>query len=232
MSGSGASRGQEMPSAVLVMWLVLCLVALAWPGVAARAADETLISSAVTVDRRGLILSQVLGVRDLSGHAGHTVYAGSTGDTGRTGTGSGTRRSTALWGWPLVGAPPVVATFDPPAQRWLPGHRGVDLGGVAGEHVLAVDEGVITFSGEIAGVGMVSVTHESGLRSTYQPVDGRAPRGERVRRGQALGTLDTTASHCVPDACLHLGAVRGRDDYVDPLPLLLGAELSLLPVAP
>lgn len=244
MSGSGAGRGQEMPSTVLVMWLVLCLVALAWPVPAVRAADETAISSAATADRRGLVLSQVLGVRELSGHAGNTGYggntghagntahAGSLGDTGRTGTGTGDRRRTALWGWPLVGTPPVVATFDPPAQRWLPGHRGVDLGGVAGEPVLAVDEGVVTFSGEVAGVGMVSVTHESGLRSTYQPVIGRVPRGERVGRGQALGTLDTTASHCVPGTCLHLGAVRGRDDYVDPLPLLLGAELSLLPVEP
>ncbi len=31
-------------------------------------------------------------------------------------------------------------------------------------------------------------------------------------------------------ACLHLGAVRNRDDYVDPTPLLLGVELTLLPV--
>lgn len=220
MSGSGAGRGQEMPSTVLVTWLALWLLALSGYGSAARANDTASITAA-TADTKGLVLSQVLGVRDLSGHTGHTAH-----------TGSGDRRSTALWGWPLVGTPPVVASFDPPAQRWLPGHRGVDLGGVAGEQVLAVDEGVVTFSGEVAGVGMVSVTHESGLRSTYQPVEGRVPRGERVRRGQALGTLDTTASHCVPGACLHLGAVRGRDDYVDPLPLLLGAELSLLPVEP
>lgn len=226
MSGSGAGCGQEMPSTVLVTWLALWLLALSGYGSAARA-DDTAAITAATANTKGLVLSQVLGVRDLSGHTGHTGHKAHTAHTD-----SGDRSRTALWDWPLVGTPPVVAAFDPPAQRWLPGHRGVDLGGVVGEQVLAVDEGVVTFSGEIAGVGMVSVTHESGLRSTYQPVDGRVPRGERVRRGQALGTLDTTASHCVPGACLHLGALRGRDDYVDPLPLLLGAELSLLPVEP
>lgn len=137
-----------------------------------------------------------------------------------------------MWGWPLVGTPVIVAPFDRPEQRWLPGHRGIDLAGVAGEPVLAVEAGVVTFSGVIAGVGMVSLTHRNGLRSTYQPVSSEVARGDRLARGQQLGTLGADGSHCAPRDCLHLGAVRGRDDYVDPTPLLLGVELSLLPVAP
>ena len=70
--------------------------------------------------------------------------------------------------------------------------------------------------------------HES-LRSTYQPVSDRVGRGERVARGDRIGTLDV-GGHCLLADCLHLGAVRGRDTYVDPTPLLLGAELTLLPV--
>lgn len=145
---------------------------------------------------------------------------------------SGDRRRTALWGWPLAGVPPVIKPFDPPPKPWLPGHRGIDLGGVAGEAVLVVDDGVVSYSGTIAGVGIISVTHASGLRSTYQPVTDQAARGRRVSRGQRIATLDSVGSHCVLHDCLHLGAVRGRRDYVDPLPLLLGAELTLLPIRP
>ncbi|WP_083652940.1 M23 family metallopeptidase [Serinicoccus sp. CNJ-927] len=139
------------------------------------------------------------------------------------------RERTALWGWPLAGEPGIVHGFDPPRQRWGAGHRGIDLAGVAGESVLAVDDGVVTFSGVVAGVGVVSVTHPSGLRSTYQPVADRVGRGARVARGDRVGHLDE-GGHCVIRACLHLGAVRNRDDYVDPTPLLLGVELTLLPV--
>lgn len=142
----------------------------------------------------------------------------------------GDRDETAVWGWPLSGQPPIVRGFDPPAQRWLPGHRGIDLGGVEGERVLAVDDGVVSFSGEVAGVGVVSLTHASGLRSTYQPVTDRARRGERVGRGEGIGTLALDGGHCTLRACLHLGAVRGRDGYVDPTPLLLGVDLALKPV--
>ncbi|WP_425941253.1 peptidoglycan DD-metalloendopeptidase family protein [Ornithinimicrobium sp. W1665] len=135
---------------------------------------------------------------------------------------------TPLWEWPTGSFRAVVRPFDPPAHRWLPGHRGVDLLGLLGEPVRAVDHGTVTFSGEIAGVGMVSVTHGDGLRSTYQPVGDRADEGTRVARGQQLGRLDP-GGHCLLLTCLHLGAVRGRDDYLDPALLLGHVRLTLLP---
>lgn len=159
--------------------------------------------------RAGLVASQVVAVRALP----------ATPD----------RERTARWGWPLAGAPEIARGFDPPAERWGAGHRGLDLVGVAGEQVLAVEAGVVTYSGVIAGVGVVSVTHESGLRSTYQPVDDRPSRGSRVGRGDAIGRL-ATGGHCLVRDCLHLGALRGQASYVDPTPLLLGVELTLLPV--
>lgn len=160
--------------------------------------------------QQGSVLSAVLGTRE-------TVGAG------------GDRERTALWGWPLAGQPDVVERFDPPEQRWLAGHRGVDLAGIPGEPVLAVDAGVVAFSGTVAGVGVVSVDHAGGLRSTYQPVTGRVSRGARVARGDRLGRLDV-GGHCPVVDCLHLGARRDRHTYVDPLPLLTPMELSLLPV--
>lgn len=139
------------------------------------------------------------------------------------------RAATAAWAWPLQGTPEIVGPYDPPEQRWLPGHRGIDVAGVPGEAVLAVDAGVVAFSGVVAGVGVVSVVHSSGLRSTYQPVTDRVAAGDRLARGQRLGRLDT-GGHCLVVACLHLGARRGRDVYVDPTPLLTPAVLSLLPL--
>ncbi|GAA1168874.1 hypothetical protein GCM10009584_07260 [Ornithinimicrobium humiphilum] len=139
-------------------------------------------------------------------------------------------RRTTVWDWPLFGRPPVARTFDPPEHRWGAGHRGIDLAGVAGEPVRAVDAGVVAFSGTVAGVGVVSVDHASGLRSTYQPVTDGAPAGSRVGRGERLGHLGT-GGHCLLADCLHLGARTGRDSYVDPLLLLEPVELSLLPIA-
>lgn len=134
----------------------------------------------------------------------------------------------AVWEWPLTGQPRVVHRFEAPAQRWLPGHRGIDLGGVAGDPVRAVADGFVAFSGVIAGVGIVSVQHADGLRSTYQPVRDRLARGVRVGSGQVLGALDT-GGHCLPRTCLHLGAKRG-EDYLDPMLLLQGWQVSLLPL--
>lgn len=135
----------------------------------------------------------------------------------------------ARWQWPLPGEPTVVREFDPPEERWLPGHRGADLGGQTYAPVSAVADGTVTYSGSIAGVGIISVTHADGIRSTYQPVINRVEQGARVAGGDHLGQLGVWGSHCLIRACLHLGAVRGEDHYLDPLLFLQSWELTLLP---
>ncbi len=147
----------------------------------------------------------------------------------REGAASGRSEARPAWDWPLPGRPSVQKGFDPPAQRWLSGHRGVDLGGFTGSPVLAVDGGVVSYSGRIAGTGIVSVRHDNGLLSTYQPVEDRIGRGGRVSPGDLLGTLGT-GGHCLVRTCLHLGARRGAT-YLDPLLLLRAWEVSLLPRA-
>lgn len=131
----------------------------------------------------------------------------------------------ARWEWP-VPSRDVLRPFDPPDQPWLPGHRGVDLAGTEGTTVRSVADGVVTYSGTIAGVGIVSVTHADGVRSTYQPLTDRVSRGERVGAGERVGVLE--ASHCAASACLHLGALRG-DAYLDPMRFLEPLVLALLP---
>jgi murein DD-endopeptidase MepM/ murein hydrolase activator NlpD len=145
-------------------------------------------------------------------------------------------RSRPVWSWPLQPEPRVVRPFDPPPKPWNPGHRGIDLSpGLAGvgASVLAVDDGVISHVGVIAGRGTVSVLHSGDIKSTYEPVSATVTYGQSVRRGQAIGTLHSPGSHCAPAACLHLGALRrqssGTWDYFDPLFLLTSVEIVLLP---
>ncbi len=135
----------------------------------------------------------------------------------------------ADWTWPLDPEPEVAARFDPPAERWGRGHRGVDLAAVVGQSVLAPAAGRITFAGVIAGRGVVVVAHEGGLRSTFEPVRGSVGVGESVGAGQQVAVLDETAGHCAPETCLHWGVLRG-DTYLDPLSFLTRRPIVLLPL--
>ena len=105
---------------------------------------------------------------------------------------------------------PVVDPFRPPATPYGPGNRGLEYATVPGTPARAIGAGTVTFAGRVAGRGVVTVEHPDGLRSSLTGlVEVRVTAGDRVDRGQVLGT---TA------ALLHLGVRRG-DEYVDPAAL-------------
>ncbi len=130
--------------------------------------------------------------------------------------------------WPLQPRPEVVRAFDPPVTAFGSGHRGVDLAGAPGRPVLAALAGRVTFAGPLAGRGVVVVDH-GPTRTTYEPVAAQVSVGQVVLRGQRLGTLALAGSHCLPAACLHWGWRRG-DTYLDPLLLVGGGPIRLLPL--
>ncbi|TWH17396.1 Membrane proteins related to metalloendopeptidases [Rhodococcus rhodochrous J45] len=146
--------------------------------------------------------------------------------------------------WPLDPRPVVSREFDLPEQNWLPGHRGVDLDAHVGQTVVAAGDGVVAFAGVVAGKPVVSIDHEGGLRTTYErgerncvnrpppgePVEAAVAAGRRVTRGDPIGTVVAGHEECVSPACLHWGLRRGRDDYLDPLPLVERPVIRLLPV--
>ncbi|MGL5818406.1 MAG: murein hydrolase activator EnvC family protein [Phycicoccus sp.] len=147
--------------------------------------------------------------------------------------GPSVRRPRPVWAWPLSPRPRVLREFVAPRSAYGPGHRGVDLGGSVGAAVRAVDHGVVLHAGQVAGRGTVTVRHGSGLESTYEPLDVQVARGDRVATGDPLGALSGSSGvvgHCGPAVCLHLGARRG-DGYLDPLPLLTGGRVVLLPLS-
>lgn len=136
------------------------------------------------------------------------------------------------YAWPLPPPVTVARGFAPPPDPWSAGHRGVDLVAPAGTPVLAPRDGVVTFAGPVAGRSLVTVTHDDGLRSTFEPVTPRVGRGERVGAGAPVGTV-ARGSHCA--RCLHWGVRRppyGPADYLDPASLVAGGgPIVLLPAS-
>ncbi|MEA5116562.1 MAG: M23 family metallopeptidase [Propionicimonas sp.] len=118
--------------------------------------------------------------------------------------------------------------FDPPAERWLAGHRGVDLRAAPGARVRAAMAGRVGFVGLVAGKPVVTVLH-GRLRTTYEPVVASVAEGQSVSVGEAIGRL--AEGHACPGGwCLHWGLKQG-DTYLDPMLLIRRPEVQLLPEA-
>lgn len=124
----------------------------------------------------------------------------------------------------------MVRRFDPPAQQWLAGHRGVDLAATPGATVRAAGAGTVVYAQILAGRGVVSVAHPNGLRTTYEPVTATVTLGDQVSAGQPLGTVGAGHPGCPENACLHWGLRRGAV-YLDPLALLGLGRVRLLPLS-
>lgn len=132
--------------------------------------------------------------------------------------------------WPLHPRPEIVRGFDLPAKPWLPGHRGLDLAGSAGQQVFAPATGTITYSGPLAGRGVIVITHGQ-LRTTYEPVIPTLPKGTSVTPGTPIAHLSAAGTHCPPHPCLHWGLLKA-DTYLNPLTLLPTSPVRLLPHTP
>ncbi|MEV6490608.1 peptidoglycan DD-metalloendopeptidase family protein [Actinoplanes sp. NPDC051633] len=138
---------------------------------------------------------------------------------------------------PALGAPAfaapasgrVMRAFDPPPAPWLAGHRGVDLASSPGTIVGTAGPGRVVFSGLVAGRGVVSVEHQGGLRTTYEPVLSTVTVGDVVGTGESIGTLAAGHPGCAVEACLHWGLRRGSA-YLDPLLLLGLGQVRLKPL--
>jgi murein DD-endopeptidase MepM/ murein hydrolase activator NlpD len=153
----------------------------------------------------------------------------SSGHTGPDGAKITRVTSRVPFDWPLSPRPAVLRPFDRPLDQWSPGHRGVDLLAAVGQAVLSAGEGIVSFSGVLAGRGVLTVQHSGGLRTTYEPLDERLTSGTLVHRGTRIGILSAVPGHCMPRGCLHWGAISGQD-YRDPLSLLSFGRPILLPL--
>lgn len=62
---------------------------------------------------------------------------------------------------------PIADPFRAPSGPFGPGNRGIEYATAPGTPVRAIGDGVVAFAGQVAGRGVVSIDHPSGLRSTY-----------------------------------------------------------------
>jgi murein DD-endopeptidase MepM/ murein hydrolase activator NlpD len=182
-----------------------------------------------------------------AGTAGGVASQGGGG--GGVGAGGDVRAGATGYVPPVAGVDPpsgVERRFDPPAEDWGAGHRGVDLTAPHGSAVLSPGPGVVTFAGQVARRGVVVVTHPDGLRTSLEPVAASVPVGTAVAAGTTIGVVEgehaagghaegghtedggTTPNHCAPRSCLHWGVRRG-ERYIDPLSLLYRPPIVLLP---
>ena len=95
-------------------------------------------------------------------------------------------------------------------------HKGVDFAGTAGENVVAVAAGVVTWSGERSGYGtLVEVNHGDGYVTRYAHNEQTLVNvGDTVKRGQAIALMGSTGRSTGPH--VHFEVLRnGRQ--VDPL---------------
>lgn len=117
---------------------------------------------------------------------------------------------------PLFRAPvdaPVVDHFRPPTTRFGTSNLGLEYRTTIGVAVVAPADGVVAFSGDVAGEIFVTVAHRDGMRSTVGFVaQALVVAGEEVEQGQAIA---------VSGSRLHF-SVRVGDQYIDPEPLLVG----------
>jgi murein DD-endopeptidase MepM/ murein hydrolase activator NlpD len=128
------------------------------------------------------------------------------------------------WLWPLAGFR-IVQPYRAPAHAYGPGHRGIDIEPRGPRGVRAPAGGVIAFSGRVAGRGILTIDHGDGLVTTLEPITSALVTGDRVQRGQTVGTL-STGGHTAPGA-LHFG-VRRDGVYINPWVLLGGVPRAVL----
>lgn len=128
------------------------------------------------------------------------------------------------WAWPTPAPHAVVRQYLAPATPYGPGHRGLDVASPA-TAISAPADGVVHFAGVVVDRPVLSIAHEGGFLSSYEPLATTLVAGDTVTRGQLIGTLEP--GHCGPVLCLHFG-VRLDGQYVNPLLLLGGVPRSVL----
>ena len=114
------------------------------------------------------------------------------------------------WGWPTVGPGLILAGFD--EQR----NKGVDIGGKAGEPVLAAADGKVVYAGAgLRGYGnLIILKHNNTYLSAYAHNQVLLVKEDQaVRKGQKIAEMGSTDADRVE---LHF-EIRRQGKPVDPL---------------
>ena len=175
--------------------------------------------STVAVESNACDMRQKAAVSDAdTGHEGYVAVISAWGDTCH-----------AVFDWPLRKPVSVLKAYDGPAQPWLSGHRGVDLQTRTGEEILAPGDGMVSFTGKVAGKDVVSIKY-GDMALTFEPAITDIGVGASVRRGQPFAKVGESSDHC-DNVCLHWGIRSGEKTYLDPASMVSAYRIVLKPKA-
>ena len=99
-------------------------------------------------------------------------------------------------------------------------HRGIDIAGKEGTNILAVGDGIVTWSGERSGYGnLVEINHGNGFVTRYGHNKQRlVEAGDTVRKGQAIALMGSTGRSTGPH--VHIEVLH-NDKHVNPAKYLV-----------
>lgn len=137
--------------------------------------------------------------------------------------------SAVHWDLPInsFNNPKIVNSFDNAIDQYSAGHRGVDLNADIGQNILAPDDGIILYKGIIADKPYFTFeTRGYGnihLKNTFEPAKTSLNIGDKVQKGQIIGTVESYDEpkekvYCLN--CLHWGLIKEPYNnrlYIDPL---------------
>ncbi|HLM33166.1 MAG TPA: peptidoglycan DD-metalloendopeptidase family protein, partial [Gaiellaceae bacterium] len=123
------------------------------------------------------------------------------------------------WTWPASG--PVLQHFGYGGEPYAAGqHRGADVGGSAGEPVLAPAAGSVTFAGTVPSGGRtITIRTPDGLAVTLLHLGTITEvEGASVAEGAQVGTLGSSGVSEWAQPYVHLGIRKASDEagYLDP----------------
>lgn len=122
----------------------------------------------------------------------------------------------------------ILRPFDAPAKPWSSAHRGIDLPAPLEGEVVSPASGTVKFVGQVVDRPVITIEHDDGLLSSFEPVHSELEVGDPVSKGQIIGTIEGQSNHCSA-SCVHWGVripdawkigATTRDLYIDPAFLL------------
>lgn len=99
-------------------------------------------------------------------------------------------------------------------------HKGIDIAGNEGATVMAVGDGLVTWSGERTGYGnLVEINHGNGYVTRYGHNQALlVPAGDTVRKGQAIALMGSTGRSTGPHVhieVVHNGKQVNPSNYIN-----------------